>query len=122
MKKLIKDFFHIKVLSIGAYQKLIHLKQLPGQLVSSYTQQFILLVNNTNCPEIIAIQLYKEGLDYYIYYQLQMWESPLAKDVYVWEDEAQKLGKRFETMKVEYGDTRTNSLFNALFCFTAVSI
>lgn len=38
MKKHIKDFFCIEVFSLKAYQKLIHLKQLPGQLVALYTQ------------------------------------------------------------------------------------
>lgn len=71
LKEHIENHFRIDILKVEAYKKLLTLQQ--GDLpIEVYTQQFNLLQIDAGLEPGIALQLYKESIEYNIYLQVYL--------------------------------------------------
>lgn len=94
VKRDLENHFRIDVLKEEAYKKLASFQQ--GRLlIEVFTQQFDILQLDSGVDDSYTLHVYKENIDYNIYFQLSMRDPPIAETLNEWKKHAIIVGKTF---------------------------
>lgn len=66
-----------------------------------YTQQFNILWLDSNIDDIYTLHVYKENINYNIYFQLSLWDPPIADTLPKWKKYTIIVGKTFNCMRLK---------------------
>lgn len=100
LKKAIEDHFYINMIKEEAYCAFTALKQ--GQMpIEVFTQQFNILRLDTGVDNAYALHIYKENIDYNIYFQISLQEPAVVDMLSEWKKHVVVVEKTFNWMRLE---------------------
>lgn len=100
VKRDLENHFHIDVLKEEAYRKLANFQQ-GYLLIEIFTQQFDIFHLDAGVDNSYALHIYKENMDYNIYFQLSMQDPAITETLMEWKKHMIIVGKMFNWMRIE---------------------